>query len=136
MNKQKTRYVPFPAPYRMKLDEFCEKYGRDLKVVLHRLNVKFWDDFDAIVVPTDIASVVDGKVKNDVEAHKIKRALSMINMGLSDGYIMRRLDITERNLDVIKGLSEYEKTMYLEMDQYFYLNPKKVDISKIFKEVK
>jgi formyltetrahydrofolate synthetase len=104
--------------------------------VLHRLNVKFWDDFDAIVVPTDLAVIVDGKVKEDVEANRIRRALSMLKSGFDDEYIKRRLDLNDRNLEVIKNLSDYEKNMYLDMDQFFYLNPAKVDVSMIFHEVK
>ena len=119
----------------MKLDEFCEKSDRNLKVVLHRLNVKFWDDFDAIVVPTTMATIVDGKVKDDVEAHKIRRALTMMRDKFDDGYIMRRLELSERNIEEIKKLSDYEKEMYLGMDQFFYLNPEKIDVSKIFHEV-
>ena len=34
--------------------------------------------------------------------------------------------------DYCKKLSDYEKEMYLGMDQFFYLNPEKIDVSKIF----
>jgi hypothetical protein len=32
-------------------------------------------------------------------------------------------------------MDEYRKKMFLEMDNYFFLNPEKIDITKIFTEV-
>ena len=74
MNKQKNRYTPFAGDMRMPVNEFCEKYGLDLKVVMRRMNILYWEDYDALVVPQEFG---------DVTADKIRRALEMISYGLS-----------------------------------------------------
>ena len=38
------------------------------------------------------------------------------------------------NLEEIKKLDDYLKTVFKEMDNYFFLNPAKIDLDKVFKE--
>jgi hypothetical protein len=38
-------------------------------------------------------------------------------------------------IDFIANMDDYRKKMFLEMDSYFFLNPDKIDVSKIFVEV-
>lgn len=132
MNKQKTRYAKeMPKAYRMPISEFCMRYGRDLKVILHRLNTTCWLDFDALVVPTTLG---------DTKPHIIKRTLKMLNMGWSHKEIASRLGIPEEHVDIIENLSDYEKEVYLDVDgkyfkTFFLLNSETIDVSRIFHEV-
>lgn len=126
MNKQRNRYTPFTGKYRMPVDEFCEKYGLSLKVVMHRMNVLYWEDFDSLVIPQELG---------DTSADKIRRALVLVDMDWRDDKICNRLDLTPETMLAIRNLDEYKRNMFLSMDNYFFLNPEKIDISKIFKEV-
>jgi hypothetical protein len=38
-------------------------------------------------------------------------------------------------IDNIAAMDDYKKRMFLEMSNYFFLDPAKVDLSKIFTEV-
>ena len=126
MNKQRDRYTPFAGAYRMPVDEFCKKYGLSLKVVMHRMNVLYWEDFDSLVIPQEFG---------DTTADKIRRALTLVDMGWDDASIRERIGVDIEIVQSIRTLDEYRKKMFLEMDNYFFLNPAKIDISKIFKEV-
>jgi hypothetical protein len=68
MNKQKNRYTPFTGKYRMPVDEFCMKYGLSLKLIMHRMNVLYWEDYDSLVIPQELG---------DTSADKIRRVLTM-----------------------------------------------------------
>ena len=127
MNKQKNRYTPFKGKYRMPVDEFCEKYGISLKLIMHRMNILFWEDFDALVIPQELG---------DTSADKVRRILNMINLNWGTKEIATRMDVDEKIVDHIREMSSYMKDMFLNMDNYFYLNPKNVDLDKIFVEVK
>ena len=126
MNKQKNRYTPFNGEYKMPVDEFCNKYGLSLKVVMHRMNVLYWEDFDALVIPQEL---------EDTSAENVRRALMLIDMNWSNESISSRLGMTNEVVEHIRYLDDYKKNMFLTMDNYFYLNPNNVDLSKIFKEV-
>lgn len=126
MNKQKNRYTPFGGEYRMPVDLFCRKYGLSLKLVMHRMNVLYWEDFDALVIPQELG---------DTPADKIRRALTMLETDWKKESIARRLSIDMDMVEKIAAMNDYQKKMFLEMDSYFFLNPAKIDISKIFKEV-
>jgi hypothetical protein len=123
MNKQKDRYTPFSGKYKMPVDEFCNKYGLSLKVVMHRMNVLFWEDFDSLVIPQEVG---------DTSADKIRRILTMLSLGWSKESIQRRAEVDLKTIDIIESMDEYRKNMFLTMDNYFYLNPNNVDLSKIF----
>ena len=128
MNKQKNRYTSkaLPQQYIMPINEFCVWYGLDLKVIMHRLNITNWDDFDALIVPTDLL---------DTKPPTIKRALKLMEMKWSDAEIARRLDIPLNHVERIHAMSEYEKQMYSDpkyYKNYFFLNPKTIDVSQIF----
>lgn len=129
MNKQKNRYVSkaLPSKYRMTISEFCMLYGLSLQVVMHRLNITNWADFDALVVPTDLL---------DTKPPLIKRALKMIDMGWSDNSIAKRLSIPYEHVARIRNLSPYEKEIYSDSKyykNYFFLNPETIDVDKIFR---
>ena len=132
MNKQKTRYTRgMPKAYKMPIDEFCMCYGLDIKVIMHRLNITCWQDFDALVVPTALW---------DTKPHIIKRALKMLNMGWSHKEIANRLGIPDEHVAIIENLSEYEKEIYLDVEgkyfkTYFHLNSDAIDVSRIFHAV-
>lgn len=132
MNKQKRRYTKgMPREYKMPLDEFCMLYGIDLKVIMHRLNITCWEDYDALIVPTSLM---------DTKPHTIRRALNLLDMGWKDDQIARRLAIPEEHIDIIRGLSDYEKEIYSNANgkyfkDYFFLNPAAIDVSKIFHAV-
>lgn len=126
MNKQKNRYTPFAGEYKMPVDEFCRKYGLSLKVVMHRMNVLYWDDFDSLVIPQELG---------DATADKIRRTLMLINQQWSKDEIVRRMRLSENIVDKIANMDEYRKNMFLTMENYFFLDPAKVDLTKIFKEV-
>jgi hypothetical protein len=126
MNKQKNRYTPFEGKYKMPVDEFCDKYGLSLKVVMHRMNVLYWEDFDSLVIPQEFG---------DTTADKIRRTLQLIELGWSDSEIIKRMRIDEKHLSNIRDMDDYKKKMFLEMDNYFFLNPANVDLDKIFTEV-
>lgn len=123
MNKQKNRYTPFSGIYKMPVDEFCEKYGLSLKLVMHRMNVLYWEDFDSIVIPQELG---------DTSADKIRRALQLLAQDWEKDKIGSRLCVEPEIIDKIEALDSYKKQMFLEMDHYFFLNPEKIDLSKIF----
>ena len=126
MNKQKTRYTPFTGEYRMPVNVFCKKYGISLKLIMHRMNVLYWEDFDSLVIPQELG---------DTSADRIRRTLQLLNMGWEKESIANRMNIEAEMVDRIEALDDYRKNMFLEMDNYFFLNPKKIDITKIFTEV-
>ena len=132
MNKQKKRYTRgFPKAYKMPVDEFCTMYDRNLKVVMHRLNVSNWDDFDALVVPTNLG---------DTKPPLIKRVLRMLQMNWGDEEIAKRLSIPVEHVVDIKNLSDYEKEIYSDeggkyFKNYFFLNPEAIDVARIFHKV-
>lgn len=123
MNKQKDRYTPFTGKYRMPVNEFCEKYGLDLKLVMHRMNTLYWEDFDALVVPQQLGSL---------PADKIRRILELEKNGWTDDSIKKRIKVKNEVLQSVKQLDPYMKNIFLTMDHYFYLNPKKIDLAKVF----
>ena len=127
MNKQKNRYTPFTGKYKMPVDEFCQKYGVNLKVIMRRMNVLYWEDFDALVVPQELG---------DTSADRVVRTLKLVDMGWSDESIVTRMDISLDVLNHIKNMDEYRKDMFRNgMKNYFYLDPEKIDLDKIFGEV-
>ena len=131
MNKQKTRYAKeMPKAYRMPISEFCMRYDRDLKVILHRLNTSSWLDYDALVVPTSLW---------DTKPPIIQRALILLERGWSHDEIARRLGIPVEQVSVIEHLSDYEKEVYKDAEKkyfknYFHLNSAAIDVSRIFRE--
>lgn len=110
----------------MPVNEFCRKYGLSLRVVMHRMNVLYWEDFDSMVIPQELG---------DTSADRVRRALIMLNSNWSKESIAKRLNITENIVDRIEAMDDYRKQMFLTMESYFYLDPAKVDLSKIFTEV-
>lgn len=126
MNKQKNRYTPFSGKYRMPVDEFCYKYGLNLKVVMRRMNVLYWEDFDSLVIPTELG---------DTSADKIRRSLMLLQNGWDKEKICDRTGVTAETLEKINNLSDYLKNIFLGMENFFFIEPKKVDLDKIFKEV-
>ena len=125
MNKQKNRYTPFTGKYRMPVDEFCMKYGLSLKLIMHRMNVLYWEDYDSIVIPQELG---------DTSADKIRRVLTMQAQNWTTESINRRLDVPVDIIEQIALMDDYKKSVFLEMDNYFFLNPAKIDLDKIFKE--
>lgn len=123
MNKQKNRYTPFAGDMRMPVNEFCEKYGLDLKVVMRRMNILYWEDYDALVVPQEFG---------DVTADKIRRALEMISYGWSYECIAKKFDLPVEMIVRMDNMNDYYKSIFKEMDNYFFLNPDKIDLKKIF----
>ena len=120
-----------PKAYKMPIDEFCMRYGLDIKVIMHRLNITCWQDFDALVVPTALW---------DTKPHIIKRALTLLNMGWSHAEIAKRLGIPDEHVAIIENMSDYEKEIYLDVDHkyfktYFHLNSEAIDVSRIFHAV-
>ena len=126
MNKQKDRYTPFTGEYKMPVNEFCRKYGISLKLIMHRMNVLYWEDFDALVIPQELG---------DTSADKIRRTLQLLNLGWDKESIAKRIGIGVNMIDYIEDMDDYKKRMFLEMSSYFFLDPAKVDLSKIFTEV-
>lgn len=132
MNKQKTRYTKgMPKAYKMPIDEFCMRYGLDIKVIMHRLNITCWEDFDAMVVPTALW---------DTKPHIIKRILKMLSMGWGHEEIAKRLGIPENHVEIVENLSDYEKEIYTDAEgkyfkNFFHLNNETIDVSKIFHAV-
>lgn len=125
MNKQKNRYTPFTGKYRMPVDEFCMKYGLSLKLIMHRMNVLYWEDYDSIVIPQELG---------DTSADKIRRVLTMQAQNWTTESINRRLDVPVDIIEQIALMDDYKKSVFLEMDNYFFLNPAKIDLDKIFKK--
>lgn len=125
MNKQKNRYTPFAGKYRMPVDEFCMKYGLSLKLIMHRMNVLYWEDYDSLVIPQELG---------DTSADKIRRVLTMQAQNWTAESINRRLDVPVDIIEQIALMDDYKKSVFLEMDNYFFLNPAKIDLDKIFKE--
>lgn len=125
MNKQKNRYTPFTGKYRMPVDEFCMKYGLSLKLIMHRMNVLYWEDYDSLVIPQELG---------DTSADKIRRVLTMQAQNWTTESINRRLDVPVNIIEQIAQMDDYKKSVFLEMDNYFFLNPAKIDLDKIFKE--
>ena len=125
MNKQKNRYTPFTGKYRMPVDEFCMKYGLSLKLIMHRMNVLYWEDYDSLVIPQELG---------DTSADKIRRVLTMQAQNWTTESINRRLDVPVDIIEQIAQMDDYKKSVFLEMDNYFFLNPAKIDLDKIFKE--
>ena len=125
MNKQKNRYTPFTGKYRMPVDEFCMKYGLSLKLIMHRMNVLYWEDYDSIVIPQELG---------DTSADKIRRVLTMQAQNWTTESINRRLDVPVDIIEQIALMDDYKKSVFLEMDNYFFLNPAKIDLDKVFKE--
>lgn len=125
MNKQKNRYTPFTGKYRMPVDEFCIKYGLSLKLIMHRMNVLYWEDYDSLVIPQELG---------DTSADKIRRVLTMQAQNWTTESINRRLDVPVDIIEQIALMDDYKKSVFLEMDNYFFLNPTKIDLDKIFKE--
>jgi hypothetical protein len=126
MNKQKNRYTPFTGKYRMPVDEFCMKYGLSLKLIMHRMNVLYWEDYDSLVIPQELG---------DTSADKIRRVLTMQAQNWNTESISRRLDVPVDIIEHIARMDDYKKNVFLTMDNYFFLNPAKIDLDKIFKEV-
>jgi hypothetical protein len=126
MNKQKDRYTPFTGKYKMPVNEFCRKYGISLKLIMHRMNVLYWEDFDALVIPQELG---------DTSADKIRRTLQLLDLGWDKESIAKRINISVEMIDNIAAMDDYKKRMFLEMSNYFFLDPAKVDLSKIFTEV-
>jgi hypothetical protein len=93
---------------------------------MHRMNVLYWEDFDSLVIPQEFG---------DTTADKIRRTLQLIELGWSDSEIIKRMRIDEKHLSNIRDMDDYKKKMFLEMDNYFFLNPANVDLDKIFTEV-
>jgi hypothetical protein len=56
----------------------------------------------------------------------------MLSLGWSKESIQRRAEVDLKTIDIIESMDEYRKNMFLTMDNYFYLNPNNVDLSKIF----
>ena len=83
MNKQKDRYTPFSGAMRMPVDQFCYKYGLNLKLVMHRMNTLYWEDFDALVIPQELGNT---------SADKIRRCLELKSKGWSNLNIKDRRD--------------------------------------------
>lgn len=125
MNKQKNRYTPFSGKYKMPVDEFCMKYGLDLKIVMHRMNVLYWEDFDSLVIPQNVG---------DTSADKIRRTLMCLNQGWDFQSTARRMSIPVKSVEAIAKMDEYRQKMFLNMDNYFFLDPKKVNLDMIFTE--
>lgn len=125
MNKQKNRYTPFSGKYKMPVDEFCMKYGLDLKVVMHRMNVLYWEDFDSLVIPQSVG---------DTPADKVRRTLMLINQNWDRESIAKRMGIPVDVVAAIDEMDEYRQKMFLNMDSYFFLNPAKVNLEMIFTE--
>lgn len=125
MNKQKNRYTPFTGKYRMPVDEFCIKYGLSLKLIMHRMNVLYWEDYDSLVIPQELG---------DTSADKIRRVLTMQAQNWTTESINRRLDVPVDIIEQIALMDDYKKSVFLEMDNYFFLNPAKIDLDKIFKK--
>lgn len=125
MNKQKNRYTPFTGKYRMPVDEFCIKYGLSLKLIMHRMNVLYWEDYDSLVIPQELG---------DTSADKIRRVLTMQAQNWTTESINRRLDVPVDIIEQIALMDDYKKSVFLEMDNYFFLNPTKIDLDRIFKE--
>ena len=107
----------------MPVNEFCEKYGLDLKVVMRRMNVLYWEDYDSLVVPQELG---------DISADKIRRSLEMLKYGWSHENIAKKFGIPLESVDIIENLNDYYKEIFLNMDNYFFLNPYKIDLNKIF----
>ena len=127
MNKQKDRYTPFKGSYRMPVDEFCNKYGLSLRVVMHRMNVLYWEDFDSLVIPENLG---------DTSADRISRTLNLHEKGWKNSEIAKRVKVSERVVENILNMDDYKNSIFKTcMKNYFFLDPKKIDISKIFKEV-
>jgi hypothetical protein len=126
MNKQKNRYTPFAGEYRMPVDIFCRKYGIDLKCIMHRMNVLYWEDFDALVIPQELG---------DTSADKVRRALIMLDSNWDNASISKRLNIPDDVVLAIAAMDDYKKNMFRTMEHYFFLDPSKIDLSKIFVEV-
>lgn len=124
-NKQKNRYTPFSGKYRMPVDEFCVKYGISLKLIMHRMNVLYWEDFDSLVIPQQLG---------DTSADKIRRVIVMQEQGWDTDSIIRRMNVDRNAVEEIRKLDDYMKTVFKEMDNYFFLNPAKIDLDKVFKE--
>jgi hypothetical protein len=127
MNKQKNRYTPFTGKYRMPVDEFCMKYGLDLKLVMRRMNTLYWEDFDALVIPQELGST---------PADKIRRILEMKKQNWDNNAIRHRIRVDVKTIERVEGLDDYIKSLFLNMDNYFYLNPSKVDLDRVFTPVK
>lgn len=125
MNKQKNRYTPFTGKHRMPVDEFCMKYGLSLKLIMHRMNVLYWEDYDSLVIPQELG---------DTSADKIRRVLTMQAQNWTTESINRRLDVPVDIIEQIALMDDYKKSVFLEMDNYFFLNPAKIDLDKIFKD--
>lgn len=123
-NKQKNRYTPFSGKYRMPVDEFCVKYGISLKLIMHRMNVLYWEDFDSLVIPQQLG---------DTSADKIRRVIVMQEQGWDTDSIIRRMNVDRNAVEEIRKLDDYMKTVFKEMDNYFFLNPAKIDLDKVFK---
>ena len=123
MNKRQNRYTPFKGELKMPVDEFCQKYGLDLDTVMTRMNVRYWEDFDALVIPQNMGLI---------PADKIRRALMMMQMNWTEKDIHNRLDIPADIIQNIKEMDPYMKSVFMEMDNYFFLNPKKIDLNKVF----
>ena len=126
MNKQKDRYTPFTGKYRMPVNKFCHKYGLNLKLIMRRMNTLHWEDFDSLVIPQELG---------DTSADKIRRTLMLLDLNWSKESIQKRMNLDINMITKIENLDNYRKRMFLEMDNYFYLNPSKIDLSQIFTEV-
>jgi hypothetical protein len=132
MNKQKNRYTPFDGAYRMPVNIFCRKYGLDLQTIMHRMNVLFWEDFDTLVVPVELG---------DITPRMIRIILKDLKNGISHQCICNSMNkrftvrVTLEDIDFIANMDDYMKSIFLEMDNFMYLNPDKIDITKIFTEV-
>lgn len=110
----------------MPVNEFCDKYGISLSCIMHRMNVLYWEDFDSLVIPENLG---------DTSADRIRRVLMLNNDGWNKEEIKKRVNLSNKTIDHILEMDDYLKSIFLNMDNYFFLNPKKIDISKIFKEV-
>ena len=106
MNKKPDRKTPAPfrgSRYDMKLNDFCEQAGIQLKVVLSRLNTSNWPDFDAILVPTEA---------KDVMPNQVRRILYLQNHGWSNAELARRFSATEDGIESIRNMTDYQKSIF------------------------
>jgi len=126
MDKKANRLVPFKGKYKMRLDVFCNKYGRDVRRVLHRMHARPWGDKEANIVPTAL---------EDTGHERVKQALSLIEYGWSDNEIAKRIGVEPRIVPHIRNMSDYEKTVFMDcMKGYFFFDIEKIDFDKLFVE--
>lgn len=124
MVSKKKKFTPFNGKYKMLLEDFCEKYDRDLSIVRQRIN-SYWEIEDALITPTTVGTM---------QVHQIRRALHMLDLGWSVTFIANRLSCREEDISSIEDWDPYIKSIFNEMDNFFYLDHHKIDLDKVFKE--